>query len=189
MFGGFEGESYADIPTVSRTVGLGPLRDTCIARTQEMKEIADFARLLGCRRRRPAPGFHSARHAATRCTPRSSRSPASVCDHCHGNGQQSASGNRSGIGRRPVAVHSRRRTRQLVRQFRSRQHDPVRHGRADRGVQKAIGSYVRSVHCKDAKWAANPGPGVGPGSSAGRRRRRHGNLSAHARRAWATPAR
>ena len=47
VFGGFEGESYADIPTVSRTVGLVP-PETRAARTQEMKEIADFARLLGC---------------------------------------------------------------------------------------------------------------------------------------------
>src|SRR3972149_102694 len=46
VFGGFEGESYADIPTVSRTVGLVP-PETRAARTREMKEIADFARVLG----------------------------------------------------------------------------------------------------------------------------------------------
>ena len=47
VFGGFEGESYADIPTVVRTVGLVPA-ETRAERTQEMKEIADFAQLLGC---------------------------------------------------------------------------------------------------------------------------------------------
>ena len=46
VFGGFEGESYADIPTVVRTVGLVP-PETRAARTTEMKAIADFARLLG----------------------------------------------------------------------------------------------------------------------------------------------
>ena len=46
VFGGFEGESYADIPTVKRTVGLVP-PETRAARLKEMKEIADFARLLG----------------------------------------------------------------------------------------------------------------------------------------------
>ena len=46
VFGGFEGESYADIPTVAQTVGLEPA-ETRAARTQEMKEIADFARRLG----------------------------------------------------------------------------------------------------------------------------------------------
>ena len=47
VFGGFEGESYADIPTVVRSVGLVP-PETRAARTQEMKEIADFARQLNC---------------------------------------------------------------------------------------------------------------------------------------------
>jgi hypothetical protein len=47
VFGGFEGESYADIPTVERTVGLVP-KETRAARLVELKEIADFARRLGC---------------------------------------------------------------------------------------------------------------------------------------------
>ena len=47
VFGGFDGESYADIPTVVRTVGLVP-RETRAARTREMMEISDFARQLGC---------------------------------------------------------------------------------------------------------------------------------------------
>src|SRR5687767_3642464 len=42
VFGGFEGESYADIPTVSKTVGLVPPASRP-ARVQEMKEISDFA--------------------------------------------------------------------------------------------------------------------------------------------------
>ena len=53
VFGGFEGESYADIPTVVRTVGLVP-PETRAARLQEMKEISDFAKLLGCK----AVGLH-----------------------------------------------------------------------------------------------------------------------------------
>jgi sugar phosphate isomerase/epimerase len=47
VFGGFDGESYADIPTTARTVGLVP-ESTRAARLQEMKEIADFAKVLGC---------------------------------------------------------------------------------------------------------------------------------------------
>ena len=47
VFGGFVGESYADIPTVEKTVGLVP-EETRATRLQEMKEISDFARLLGC---------------------------------------------------------------------------------------------------------------------------------------------
>lgn len=47
VFGGFEGESYADIPTVVETVGLVPPA-TRAARLAEMKEISDFAKHLGC---------------------------------------------------------------------------------------------------------------------------------------------
>src|SRR5215813_11536503 len=45
VFGGFEDESYADIPTVRRTVGLVPPA-TREHRLREMREIADFARWL-----------------------------------------------------------------------------------------------------------------------------------------------
>ena len=47
VFGGFEGESYADIATSARTVGLVP-ETTRAARVKEMKEISDFTRLLNC---------------------------------------------------------------------------------------------------------------------------------------------
>ena len=53
VFGGFDGESYADIATCVRTVGLVP-PETQAARAQEMKEISDFARKLGC----SAVGLH-----------------------------------------------------------------------------------------------------------------------------------
>ena len=45
VFCGFDGESYADIPTVVDTVGLVP-ESTRSARLQEAKEISDFARSL-----------------------------------------------------------------------------------------------------------------------------------------------
>ena len=47
VFGGFDGESYADIPTVEQTVGLVP-QATRDSRLAEMKEISDFAKLLKC---------------------------------------------------------------------------------------------------------------------------------------------
>ena len=46
MFGGFEGESYADIATTARTVGLVP-EATRASRAAEMKQIAAFSRELG----------------------------------------------------------------------------------------------------------------------------------------------
>ena len=47
VFGGFAGESYADIPTVVKTVGLVPA-ETRAERLVEMKEISDFSKMLGC---------------------------------------------------------------------------------------------------------------------------------------------
>ena len=47
VFGGFDGESYANIPTTAETVGLVP-ESTRAARAKEMKEISDFTKTLGC---------------------------------------------------------------------------------------------------------------------------------------------
>lgn len=85
VFGGFEGESYADIPTVVRTVGLVP-PETRAARLAEMKEISDFARLLGV----DAVGLHVG------FVPHDAADPLygeiltvtrQLCDHCKANGQ------------------------------------------------------------------------------------------------------
>ena len=76
VFGGFEGESYADIPTVKQTVGLVP-PETRAARLKEMKEIADFAAALGRGRRRTAHRLRAARRGRSRFTARCSPWPAS----------------------------------------------------------------------------------------------------------------
>ena len=49
VFCGFEGESYADIPTVQRTVGLVPIQTRAL-RLAKIEEIATFARNLGVSR-------------------------------------------------------------------------------------------------------------------------------------------
>lgn len=46
VFCGFDGESYADIPTVRATVGLVP-KATRAARAKKARQIADFAKILG----------------------------------------------------------------------------------------------------------------------------------------------
>ena len=85
VFGGFEGESYADIPTVSRTVGLVPPA-TRAARLKEMKEISDFARLLGV----GAVGLHVGFVPHDAADPLHGEVVAvtrQLCDHCQANGQ------------------------------------------------------------------------------------------------------
>ena len=154
VFGGFEGESYADIPTVARTIGLVP-PETRAERTQEMKEIADFAHQLGVGVVALHVGFvpHDA------ADPLYSQVVAvtqEICDHCAPNsqrlhletGQESADALLQFIG-------DVKRDNLFVN------FDPANmilygSGEPIEALGK-VGRYVRSVHCKDAKWAANPG--------------------------------
>ena len=154
VFGGFEGESYADIPTVVRTVGLVP-PETRAQRTQEMKEIADFAKLLGVDTVALHLGFIPEDHddslyqevlAVTR----------DVCDHCKANGQNLhlETGQESADGLLTFISDVDRDN--LFINF-----DPANMilygtGEPIEAVRK-VGKYVKSIHCKDGKWAANPG--------------------------------
>jgi sugar phosphate isomerase/epimerase len=154
VFGGFEGESYADIPTVERTVGLVP-EETRAARLQEMKEIADFARLLGC----DCVGLHlgfvphdtsSLRYAQIVEVTRQ------LCDHAARNEQA-------------VHLETGQETAQSLLQFLADvpvsnlfvNFDPanmILYGTGDPiEALREVGRYVRSVHCKDGTWSKQPG--------------------------------
>ncbi len=154
VFGGFEGESYADIPTVAQTVGLVPA-ETRAARTQEMKEIADFAHLLQCAGVALHLGF----------IPHDSSDPLygevtdvmrEVCDHAKGNGQNVhlETGQESAEGLLQFIADVERDN--LFVNF-----DPanmILYGTGEPiEALKKVGSFVRSVHCKDGTWADNPG--------------------------------
>jgi L-ribulose-5-phosphate 3-epimerase len=154
VFGGFAGESYADIPTVTRTVGLVP-PGTRSERTQEMKEIADFARLLGVDvvalhlgfvPHEPSDPLYREVLAVTR----------EVCDHCAG--QQQALHLETGQEPADALLGF---IADVERENLYVNFDPANmilygSGEPIVALQK-IGRFVRSVHCKDAKWAANPG--------------------------------
>ncbi len=154
VFGGFEGESYADIPTVTRTVGLVPPA-TRAERTREMKEIADFARLLGVDVVALHLGF----------VPHDSGDPLyrevlgvtrDICDHCRAQGQAL----HLETGQEPADALLRfigdTERNNLFINF-----DPANmilygSGQPIEALEQ-LGRYVRSVHCKDAKWAARVG--------------------------------
>ena len=154
VFGGFEGESYADIPTVVRTVGLVPPA-TRAARTGEMKEIADFARRLGC----DAVALHVGFVPHDRSDPLYKEAVAvtrDVCDRCLANGQRLhlETGQESADALLRFIADVERWN--LFVNF-----DPANmilygSGEPIEALRK-VGRYVRSVHCKDAKWAARPG--------------------------------
>lgn len=154
VFGGFEGESYADIPTVSETVGLVPPA-TRAARLQEMKEISDFTRLLGCDVIALHLGF----------VPHDTSLPLyqeivdvtrQLCDHASQNEQS-------------VHLETGQETADGLLQFIAKversnlfiNFDPanmILYGTGEPiEALKKVGKYVRSVHCKDGLWSDQPG--------------------------------
>ena len=154
VFGGFDGESYADIPTVERTVGLVPLA-TRAARTKEMKEIADFAKLLGCQVVALHLGFvpHDSTHPLY---PEVIAVARDLCDHCRKNGQSL----HLETGQEPADallrfIHDVERDNLFIN------FDPanmILYGSGEPiAALKQVGKYVRSVHCKDGTWAKHPG--------------------------------
>lgn len=154
VFGGFEGESYADIPTVVKTVGLVP-KETRDARLAEMKEISDFAKMLGC----PVIALHLG------FVPHDVSDPEyqsivtitqELCDYAKTNGQALHLETGQETAKSLVQFISDTGCDNLFVNF-----DPanmILYG-AGKPIEavKLIGDKIRSVHCKDAKWAANPG--------------------------------
>jgi sugar phosphate isomerase/epimerase len=150
VFGGFDGESYADIPTTARTVGLVPEASRA-ARLQEMKEIADFAKILGCSTVALHIGFvppdrASAGYRSLLDTTRN------LLDHLAKNSQQLnlETGQES-------ADHLLEFIGDVGRDNLYINFDPanmILYGTGDpiEALNK-VGRYVRSVHCKDAKWS------------------------------------
>lgn len=154
VFGGFEGESYADIPTTARTVGLVP-PETRAARTAEMKEIADFARLLGV----DAVGLHVGFVPHDVSDPMYAGAVAvtqEICDHCRRNDQR-------------LHLETGQESPEALLQFRAAvgrdnlfvNFDPanmILYGSGEPiDALRKVGHLVWSVHCKDATWAAEPG--------------------------------
>jgi sugar phosphate isomerase/epimerase len=154
VFGGFEGESYADIPTVARTVGLVP-PETRAERTRELKEISDFARLLGVE----AVGLHVGFVPHDRSDPLYRDIVVvtrQVCDHCRSNAQRLHLETGQEAADTLLAFIGDIERDNLFINF-----DPanmILYGSGEPiAALRKVGEYVRSVHCKDAKWAAQPG--------------------------------
>ncbi|MDA7979580.1 MAG: sugar phosphate isomerase/epimerase [Pirellulales bacterium] len=154
VFGGFEGESYADISTVARTVGLVP-PETRSARLAEMKEIADFAAKLSV----PVVALHLGCIEENRdSTPYREivNLTQDLCGHCAGNsqalhletGQETSDGLLAFLG-------------DVDRDNLFVNFDPanmILYGTGDPiPALQQVGAYVRSVHCKDGCWSNSPG--------------------------------
>ena len=154
VFGGFEGESYADIPTVEKTVGLVP-PETRAARVAEMKEISDFTRLLKCDVIGLHLGFipHADSGSGYEDILNVTRE---LCSHAANNGQSVHLETGQETAEGLVQFLDDSRCDNLYVNF-----DPanmILYGTGEPiEALRMIGTRVRSVHCKDAKWAGNPG--------------------------------
>jgi sugar phosphate isomerase/epimerase len=154
VFGGFEGESYADIPTVKQTVGLVPPA-TRADRLRELLEIADFARLLDVSVVGVHVGFvpHDADDPVYRDVIAAIRQ---VCDRCLANGQAL----HLETGQEPAEVLLRF-LGDVERDNLFINFDPanmILYGVGEPLPALAkLGPYVRSVHAKDATWSDEPG--------------------------------
>ena len=154
VFAGFEGESYADIPTTQRTVGLVPA-ETRAARLAELKEISDFTRLLQV----DTVGLHVG------FVPHDSESSdyaqvvevvREVCDHCTGNGQAL----HLETGQEPADALLKF-LKKIDRNNLFINFDPANMilygcGKPIEALE-IVGEYVRSIHCKDGRWSDRPG--------------------------------
>jgi sugar phosphate isomerase/epimerase len=154
VFGGFEGESYADIATVARTVGLVPPA-TREERLQEMKDIADFASRLGCSVVALHLGFvpHDVTSGEYRAVVDVTRE---LCRHCQALGQT-------------LHLETGQETAAALLQFLDDaavdnlfvNFDPanmILYGTGEPiEALRQLDNRVRSVHCKDAIWSSRPG--------------------------------
>jgi sugar phosphate isomerase/epimerase len=154
VFAGFEGESYADIPKVARTVGLVP-PETRATRAAELLDIADFAKLLGV----AAVGVHIGfvPHDATTREYRDVLQVArDACDHLAKNGQAL----HLETGQEPAEVLVRFLS-DVDRDNLFVNFDPANMILYGAGkplpALRRLGPFVRSVHCKDATWSDKPG--------------------------------
>lgn len=154
VFGGFDGESYETIEIVQQRCGLVPA-ETRQSRLQEMKEISEFAKWLDCSVIALHLGFvpHDDNSDDYQQIVHVTRD---LCDYARGNGQN-------------LHLETGQETADALLKFISDtgasnlfvNFDPANMILYGTGqpidALKKLGSYVRSVHCKDATWAANPG--------------------------------
>jgi sugar phosphate isomerase/epimerase len=157
VFAAYQGEDYADIPTVQRTVGFIPPA-TRNAREQRTLEVSDFAKLLG------ADGI--ACHIG--CVPEDREHPdyigvrdtvRRVSDYAAKNGQTFA----LETGQEPAAILLEF-LKDVDRSNLKINFDPanmILYGSGDPiEALKMVGHLVVSVHAKDGDWPPQGAPGA-----------------------------
>lgn len=157
VFAAYDGESYADIPTVEKTVGFIPraTRDARVART---KEISDFAAKIG------APGIachigfvpHDPANEDYIAVREAVRD---VCDHAARYGQTFA----LETGQEPAAtlLHFFQDVQRANLRINFDPANMILYGTGDPiEALKLLAPHVVSVHAKDGDWPPKDAPGA-----------------------------
>ena len=157
VFAAYEGEDYADIPTVARTVGFIPPA-TRAARERRTLDVSDFAKSLGVN--------SIACHIG--CVPEDHEHPdyigvretvRHICDHAARNGQTFA----LETGQEPAAILLEF-IKDVDRPNLRINFDPanmILYGSGDPiDALRAVGHLVVSVHAKDGDWPPAGVPGA-----------------------------
>jgi sugar phosphate isomerase/epimerase len=153
VFCGFTDSSYETLQSVEWTVGLAP-KSTRQHRVEETRQIADFAKELGC----DAIGMHLGVIPRDQCDANYRdliEVVRQVCDYCAGNGQR-------------FHLETGQETAQELLEFIQQverdnlfvNFDPANFILYQTGqpleALDVLAPYVQSVHCKDAKWEREP---------------------------------
>ena len=153
VFLGFEGESYETIAITAQTVGLVP-EATRKARLAEAFEIADFAKLLGVAAIGSHIGFVPHDHDSE-LYQGMVKTIQTLCDHLKANGQRLHLETGQETAENLLSF-----IKDVARDNIFINFDPanmILYGSGEPiPALKKLGKYVRSCHCKDAKWSAKP---------------------------------
>lgn len=161
VFCGFEGESYADIPTVRATVGLVP-PETRAVRIEKTRRIADFAHRLGVSRIGAHIGFIPEDQGTDQGTGESAdfddivRVVQSICDELAARGQVFAleTGQETAAG-------LKRFLEAVARANLKVNFDPanmILYGNDEpMAALQVLGPWIDGVHCKDGRWPTQEG--------------------------------
>ncbi|MCL2744245.1 MAG: sugar phosphate isomerase/epimerase [Planctomycetaceae bacterium] len=151
---GFAGESYKTIPTVKETVGLAPEK-TRKARFEEFKDVSDFAKRLGA----PSIQFHLGavpHDTASKEYKDVVQITRDACDYVFENGQSLnlETGQETGA----ALLQFIRDVNRLNLHVNFDPANMILYGCGDPiEALRIVGRFVRSTHCKDARWAKQPG--------------------------------
>ena len=149
VFCGFSGESYADIPTVRRTVGLVP-KNTRAERVEKTKAIVDFANDIDVANVAAHIGFIYD-DPADPDYPELVKVVQGICDYCAKNGQNFCL--ETGQEKAEVLL---RFINHVNRPNLKVNFDPanmILYGSGEPiAALKLLGGYVAGVHCKDGTW-------------------------------------